>query len=159
MFIQFVHNDQKEDEEKHTEPFSSYKRYLQKYLETVKRKRAIPVLLSSIVRRKFDKAGNLIDTHGDYIIAVKELAGKQKVPFIDMNAKIFEMISDLGMEESKKLFLWVESDVYPAYPDGQKDDTHLNEQGAVVVAKLVVEGINENGLLLKNCIKGNCLNT
>ena len=46
-----------------------------------------------------------------------------------MNGKTNKMIRQLGQEESKKLFMWVEPDAYPSYPDGQKDDTHLNEQG------------------------------
>ena len=158
LLIQFGHNDQKEDEERHTVPFASYKHYLRKYIETARNKGAQPVLLTPIARRRFDDHGNFIDTHGDYITAVKELAEEQNVPLIDMNDKTTKMIKDLGREESKKIFMWVEPDAYPAYPDGQKDDTHLNEQGAIAVARLVVDGIMENSFSLKKLFKKDYLN-
>ena len=153
LFIQFGHNDEHLDDYYHTAPYTSYKQYLRKYIETARNKRAQPVLLTSIARRRFDDHGNFIDTHGDYITAVKELAKEKDVPLIDMNGKTNKMIKELGQEESKKLFMWVEPDAYPAYPEGQKDDTHLNEEGAVAVARFVVDGIMENSFSLKNCLK------
>ena len=153
LFIQFGHNDEHLDDYWHTDPFTSYKEYLRDYIKTARGKGAFPVLLTSIARRRFDEMGNFIDTHGDYLTAVKELAEEQNVPLIDMNGKTTKMINDLGEEESKKLFMWVEPDVYLAYPDGQKDDTHLNEQGAEAVARLVSEGITENNLAIKEYIK------
>jgi hypothetical protein len=37
--------------------------------------------------------------------------------------------------------------VNPNYPDGVQDNTHFQETGAKEMAKLVVEGIDELGLL------------
>lgn len=54
------------------------------------------------------------------------------------------------VEESKRLFVWFQPNEHPNYPDGIEDNTHFSEKGAMEVAKLVAEGIEELGLPLKN---------
>ena len=48
LFIQFGHNDEKEDKERKTEPFGTYKDYLSKYIDFAKSKNGTPVRLYSI---------------------------------------------------------------------------------------------------------------
>jgi alpha-glucosidase len=75
------------------------------------------------------------------------------VPLIDMEAKSRRPIQDLGDENSKKLFVWFGENVYPKFPEGKKDDTHLVWEGAKTIASLAVEGMKEKKLPLAEYLK------
>ena len=154
VFIQFGHNDEKQQSvERYTDPHGAYKANLTRFVNETRVKGAYPVLMSPIVRRHFDESGHLIDTHGEYPEAVRELSQELNVPFIDMESKTRRMIERLGPEDSKRLFVWFEAGEYPRFPEGKQDDTHLNWEGAVAVASLAVEGIRELHLPLSRYLK------
>lgn len=143
VFIQFGHNDEKADTAKHTDPATTYKNQLRGYINETREKGGIPVLLTSIVRRKFDENGKLIDTHGDYIKAAREVASEMNVVLIDHNISSMKLVQKLGPEKSKDLFMWVEKGTNLAAPQGKKDDTHLKESGAMAMANLVVQELSK----------------
>lgn len=136
VFIQFGHNDAKTDCDRHTDPNTTFKENLTNYVNEVKAKEANPVLFTSIVRRKFDNNGKVIDTHGDYVKVVRELALTLNVPLIDLNKETGELLEQYGVEGSKKLFMFIEPGATPRYPNGLADNTHLCELGAREVVKL-----------------------
>ncbi len=51
------------------------------------------------------------------------------------------LISLLGDEPSKKIYLWTAPD--PKFPEGRKDDTHLSVEGAKTFAGLVAEAVHK----------------
>jgi lysophospholipase L1-like esterase len=153
VIIQFGHNDAKPDSDRHTEPFTTYKKILKLYIDKARSKDAIPVVCSSIIRRHFDVSGNLTDTHGDYIEAAHEIADETGTPFIDMEAKTRRLVSDLGREKSKSLFLFCKAGEYANRPNGVQDSTHLNNFGAQQVASLFVDGVKELKLTLVSFLK------
>lgn len=141
LLIQFGHNDQKEEETKRTDPYTSYQAYLTKYIEAARSKGATPILLTSLYRRFFD-AGIIRDfVHFDFPEAMKDLAVRQDVPLIDVCqiSKLW-MIQE-GEEATKPYFMHLEPDVYVNYPKGLQDNTHLRFEGAVKVAGFVAEGL------------------
>ncbi|HEY4786947.1 MAG TPA: rhamnogalacturonan acetylesterase [Bacteroidales bacterium] len=152
VFIQFGHNDSKPDSARHTDPHTTYKANLTKYITETRAKGANPVLLTSVVRRKFDANENLEDTHGEYLVVVRELAKEMNVPLIDMEQKSRKLVQQLGPEESKKLYMWIEPGVSEKFPKGDKDDTHFQVYGATKMAGLVVEGIKELNLSIASHI-------
>ena len=79
VFIQFGHNDQKKKPDRYSDPDTAYKNNLRFYINQTREKGAIPVLFTSIIRRKFGEDGKLIDTHGRYITACKEFDEEMKV--------------------------------------------------------------------------------
>lgn len=141
VFIQFGHNDAKEDSLRHTDPQTTFKENIQNYVNEARAKNANPILFTSIVRRKFDKKGKLVDTHGEYVTVVRKLAAEMDVPLIDLNKMTAEVVENLGPEESKKLYIYVEPGVTAKLPNGKKDDTHLCEAGAIKVAELAIKGL------------------
>jgi lysophospholipase L1-like esterase len=153
VIIQFGHNDEKPDSVRHTEPFTTYKQILKLYIDEARSKEAIPIICSSIVRRHFDIAGNLKDTHGDYIKAAHEIAEETSTPFIDMEAKTRKLVAELGREKSKSLFLFCKPGEYVTRPNGVQDSTHLNSNGAHQVAGLFVDGVKELKLPLVSFLK------
>jgi lysophospholipase L1-like esterase len=81
LFIQFGHNDSKEDVERHTSPWSTYPYYLRQYIDGARAKGAHPVLISPLCRRHFDSDGLLINTHGDYPKSMEALSDSRKGTF------------------------------------------------------------------------------
>jgi len=152
VIIQFGHNDEKTDTSRGTSPQTTYKENLVKFVNETRAKGAFPILCTSIVRRKFE-GDKLVDTHGGYLTVTRDLAKQMNVPLLEMERKTARLVSDLGPEKSKELFVWVEPGQYKKIPEGRKDDTHLNEKGATQVAALAVEAMRENNLDLINYLK------
>lgn len=146
LFIQFGHNDEKPDEERATDPFTTFKEHLAIYITEARQRGAIPILITPVQRRKFDASGKIIDTHGDYSVAIKQLAEEQEVPLIDLMAKSTALYEQLGDEPSKSLFMWAYPGEFIAFPEGAKDDTHFQESGGITIAGLVAQSINELNL-------------
>lgn len=153
VMIQFGHNDQKAyDTTRYTAPYGAYKSNLMKYVNESRAKEAIPILLTSIMRRRFDKQGQFYDTHGKYPEVVRHIADSMNVILIDMHELSRELIMSKGEEGSKDLFLWVEPGEYPLIPDGRQDNTHFCEYGARQMAQLVARELKNKNLKLTNYI-------
>lgn len=101
LFIQFGHNDSKTDDLRHTEPFTTYKEHLLRLITVAREAGAYPVLVSSVHRRRFDSEEAIVDTHGDYLIAMRELADTEQVPLIDLAEKSRKLFEAYGSEGSK----------------------------------------------------------
>ena len=153
VFIQFGHNDEKPDSASHTDARTSFRQNLINYVSETQSKGGNPVLFTSLVRRKFDANGKLVDTHGDYVTVVRELAAELKVPLIDLNKLMGDLVQQMGMEESKKLYLYIDSGLFTKLPEGKKDDTHLCEFGATKVAQLAVKEVKRLKLPLGSYLK------
>lgn len=138
VLIQFGHNDQKSDEARlFAGAQQDYKMNLQSFVNDVRTKDAVPVLLSSIVRRAFDSQGTLLPTLGDYPAVTREVAVAMSVQLVDLNTSTRELVESLGPEVSKDLFIHLAPGVNDNYPQGIQDDTHLSSYGALEVAKMV----------------------
>ena len=143
LFIQFGHNDEKPDVERATVARITYPEYLGMYIDAARRQGAEPILLTSIARRHFDENGELKHTHGDYPAAMRDLAAYRGVRLLDMEKATEELLSQMGDEASKALFNWQEKG-HPNYPDGVQDNTHLNFTGAVRLAQLALQLLEES---------------
>ena len=154
VFIQFGHNDQKnQDPKRYTNPYTGYRRNMVKYVTETRAKGGIPVLFSSIVRRNFNEFGVLEDTHGVYPFIVRDVADKLNVPFVDLQLKSEDLVLSLGQEKSKELYMWIEPGKYEMYPKGRQDNTHFTEKGATEMSRLAVEGLKENKLEITSYLK------
>lgn len=151
LFIQFGHNDEKLDKPKVGTDIAAYKANLSMFVLKAQEKGAKPILLTPIERRHFSN-GLLLDTHQAYPDAVRQIADSLQLPLIDLQKKTHVLLSELGDEKSKELFLHLKPG-HKNYPDGVVDDTHLNEQGAAAIAKLVVNGMKELQLDLVKMLK------
>jgi lysophospholipase L1-like esterase len=139
VFIQFGHNDESvEKKERYATP-DTFKMNLVKFIRETREKRAIPVLLTPVSRRKFDKEGKAMPTHEIYSALVKEVAQAQQVAFIDLDEKSRVLYEQFGAENSKLLFLQLQAGEHPNYPEGKNDNTHFNELGSRLIAQLVLK--------------------
>lgn len=154
LFIQFGHNDEKkEDPARYAAPQDGYRKNLVRFVEEARARGAHPVLLTPVMRRRFDKEGKFFDTHGEYPDAVRRLATELKAPLIDLHKSTQVLIERHGVEGSKKLFLWIGPTEYKSLPSGRQDDTHFSEYGAREVAALAVAGIRDLKLELTRFLK------
>lgn len=135
LLIQFGHNDEKSDAERHTDPDTTYQARLLEIADTARRHGAYPVLITSIARRLFDDASGafLPGSHGAYPAAMLALAAREGIPCIDLCAQTEQYIAMVGDAASRQWF------VYP------KDNTHLSPSGAVVFAGFICDGLEKLG--------------
>lgn len=146
LLIQFTHNDTSDLVWRHTDPWTSFYHNLEIYVDTAILHGAKPVLLTPICRRYW-RDGGLLESHDDYPDAIRMLAAQRNIPLIDMYEKSTALVRSLGDEESRKLYMYVEKGVYPAYPDGNADDTHTQRAGAETYARMVADDLRRYGLI------------
>ena len=167
LIIQFAHNDEKckgEDvyvqnaklraegkdtltDMRGTEPNTTYKEYLRKFIDEARAMGVKPILMSPICRAYF-KDGR-INSEGrhkltvqsddgqstkdkDYVRCMREVAEETGVPFLDMTAKSQEMYENAGQETCMTRYF------------NCGDKTHTGQEGGMVNANLAY-------LLIKNC--------
>lgn len=170
LIIQFAHNDEKckgEDvyvqnaklraegkdtltDMRGTEPNTTYKQYLRKYVAEARAMGVKPVLMSPICRAYF-KDGKINDEgrhdltkermnesknegfkDKDYVRCMREVAEEMNVPFLDMTERSKEMYESAGQETCMKRYF------------NCGDKTHTGQEGGMVNAHLAY-------LLIKNC--------
>jgi lysophospholipase L1-like esterase len=142
VLIQFGHNDEsKEKTDRYTSP-EEYKANLLKFINETKAKKANPVLLTPVSRRKF-KDTVQVQTHEIYSALVRDVAKEQNVPMIDLDAKSIRLYQSFGEKNSRLLFLQVKPGEHPNYPEGKEDNTHFNELGARLIAQIVLQEIRD----------------
>ena len=136
LLIQFGHNDEKDDE-RHTDPDTTFPEQLWRYCEFALSRGAQPVLITPVSRRFFVGDGNMLYTHGEYPRAVRKLAAEKGVPLCDLKKDSRELYLKLGEEGAAELFVRLAPGENPDFPDGHEDKTHFNAYGAQIIAGLV----------------------
>jgi lysophospholipase L1-like esterase len=132
LFIQYGHNDEKEKGEG-VGAFTTYKADLKKFVQGARQRGGIPVLITPVQRRTFDKDEKISNSHGDYPEAVRQVAKEERVALIDLNAMSKTLYEMWGVEPSQRAF-------------APNDNTHHNNYGSYELAKCIVEGIRANKL-------------
>ena len=154
VLIQFGHNDQKlEDSNRSAPAHGLYKENLIKFVKDTRSKGGFPVLITPVMRRKFDDKGKFVDQHGDYPGVVKEVAALLKVPMIDLHKSSEALIVKEGVEGSKRLFLNIPQQHFKNYKGKEEDNTHFSEYGASAMASLVCQSIVDQQLPLVAFLK------
>lgn len=172
VIIQFGHNDEKPKADRHTDPGSTFDYMLARYVRETREHGGIPVLMNCVVRRNFAKVApkndddealrqttfkdaqglvegdSLVDTHGLYRVAPRDVASRMNCLFVDANQITHDLEQGLGTEASKKLHMWFLPGEEPSVPNGRQDNTHYNIYGAHQVARLLADALCEQIPLL-----------
>ena len=157
LIIQFAHNDEKckgEDvyvenaklraegkdtltDMRGTEPNTSYKAYLRKYIKEARKKGVTPILMSPICRAYFkegkinDEGRHVLAEDKNYVRCMQEVAEETGVPFLDMTARSQELYEQQGKEYCM------------AHYFNCGDKTHTSAEGGMAVASLAYELISQ----------------
>ena len=165
VIIQFGHNDEKPQADRHTDPGSTFDYNLARYVRETREHGGIPVLMNPVVRRNFavvaprnddderlrnttfadgaaiTEGDSLIDTHGLYRVAPRDVARRMNCHFVDANQITHQLEQSLGREGSKRLHMWYLPGTEPTEPKGKQDNTHYNIYGAHQVARLLADAL------------------
>ncbi|MBQ9196358.1 MAG: rhamnogalacturonan acetylesterase [Clostridia bacterium] len=139
LLIQFGHNDEKDDAERHTDPDTTFPENLWYYCKFALDRGAQPVLITPVARRFFTGDHSVLYTHGEYPAAVRKLAAEKGIPLCDLKADSRALYLKLGEEKTAELFVRLAPGENPDFPEGHDDKTHFNAYGAEVMAGLVAE--------------------
>ncbi len=139
LIIGFGHNDEKSNDElRYTTPYDTFQKYLEYYINFAKSKKANVVLTTPVIRLKFDN-NTLVNTHGEYVDAIKLCAKNNSITCVDLNKKTNDFYNSLGNEKSKDYFMNFKGGIYDNYPSGCEDNSHQRYDGAIKIAKFFVE--------------------
>ncbi len=134
VLIQLAHNDK-------TTPESTFRADLGKLVDGVRQRGGLPVLVTPPVRHQFGPNGKLTPTGlivnnlgVDLPAVIRDVAGKLRVPLIDLTARSQALLEQLGETASWPLYLTVQH-------DGVQDYAHFSEYGGTVMAGLATSGM------------------
>lgn len=116
--------------------------YMRKYISDIKAKGAHPILMSLTPRNAWEDADSTIITRVNKTFGLwsKQVAKKERIPFIDLNEITAQKFEKFGKEKVKTMFYL--------------DRIHTSAFGARVNAESAIEGIrNYKGLKLAKYLK------
>jgi pectinesterase len=136
--IQFGHNDEPgKGPERETDPKTTYRANMTRYVDDVRALGAKPILVTSLVRRLYKEDGTIRTTQTPYVEVVRALAAEKQVPLVDLHAISLADAENAGDD------VW--ADLSPRIEDGndkgQVDRTHLNAKGSEVVGRMVIDAV------------------
>lgn len=134
--IQFGHNDEKDDPLRHTDPFTTYQKNLSYFVDNFRRKGVNVIFCTSIYRRCFKDGVLEENNHGDYPRAMIELANKLNIDCVDLCTLTKNKFTSFGEKFTTSYFMIFGPNIYPNYPEGKLDNTHLRWEGAYLVASM-----------------------
>ena len=143
VICEFGHNDEKE-KKPGDGAWYSYTRNLKIFVDRVREKGGNLILVTPTARRFFEAdQQTLRNTHGDYPEAMRTVARRENVPYIELNGMSTMLYQTLGFEGSKKALVHYPANTFADQPKPLADNTHFNPFGAWEVAKMVVMGLKQ----------------
>ena len=146
FLIQFGHNDEKiADPARYTEPYGAYQDNLRYMISIARDVNAYPVLITPLERKSYADGVLQPSQHTEYVNAMKQVAQEENVPLIDLFTMSRDKILEIGEQKAFELYMELPAGVYPHFPNGLHDNTHLKYFGAVVFAGMICRGLKELG--------------
>lgn len=136
--IQFAHNDQKLA---HLKAREGYRENLVRYIEELREKGAVPVLVTPLARNTWKgNDGSYNDLLAEYEEVCREVGSSYQVPVIELHEESMRFVKEHGKDDAKRYF-------FPS------DYTHSNDYGAYYFAGIVCQGLKDAGLLTESVLQ------
>ena len=146
VFCEFGHNDQKEHRPGDG-AWYSFQYNLKRFIDLVREKGGHIIFVTPTQRRAWDSTNtHIIETHGDYPDAMRDVAKRENVPLIELHDMTRTFFETLGFENSKKSLVHYPAGTFAGQTKDLADNTHFNPYGAYEVAKMMVMGMKSIGL-------------
>lgn len=143
VVCEFGHNDEKE-KRAGDGAWYSYTRNLKIFADRVREKGGHIIFVTPTARRLFKSDHKTLGyTHGDYPEAMRTVARREQVPFIELNGMTRTFYEALGEEGSKKALVHYPANTFAGQDKPLADNTHFNPYGAWEVAKMIVMGLKQ----------------
>lgn len=141
VICEFGHNDQKE-KAAGSGAYYNFSFALKQFIDRVRAAGGNIIFITPTQRRAFDESHTrILETHGDYPDAMREVAHREGVPVIELHEMTRTFFETLGYEGSKRALVHYDANTFPNQPVALADNTHFNPYGAYEVAKMVVMGM------------------
>ncbi|MES2438778.1 MAG: rhamnogalacturonan acetylesterase [Verrucomicrobiota bacterium] len=143
VLIQFGHNDQPGHGDRETDPETTYRQYMNQYVDEARGAGIKPVLVTSLSRRQWGPDGMIHSTLTPYAEVVKQIAFEKKVPLIDLHALSIDFYQKEGREKILEISPIKNADAGSADSDTTAvsrksiDGTHLNAKGGPIIGAMV----------------------
>lgn len=132
VLIQFGHNDMPgKGADRETDPRTTYRENLARFVADVRAAGAVPVIVTSITRRKFGDDGRIRSDLGAYVAAAKAVATDAKVALIDLHQLSIDALDRIGPTLAAAF--------NARNADGTADTTHLSAEGGRVFGGMVAD--------------------
>lgn len=133
VLIQFGHNDcPGKGPDRETDPATTYRANLLQYVKEVKAAGAVPVLVTSIVRRNLTPDGKVVkDCLVPFVEEVRRMAAAENLPLMDLYALTLEQTERAGPEGAIALGR--------LDANGKQDNTHLGPKGQQEIGALAAK--------------------
>jgi lysophospholipase L1-like esterase len=144
VLLQWAHNDATAVRPNRYICPQEFDDFLMKYVDSCRSRGIYPILVTPVSQRNCDSHdGEFPLSFAKYREVMLETAKKAQVPCVDLGKMSNDYLNEIGSEEAKSLYLWCPSGAYPegAYADGVSDNTHLQEYGAKVYARMVAKAL------------------
>ena len=145
LFIQFGHNDQKqEDPARYAPADTAYADNLRLFIRMARLRRATPVLITPLTRcnhRQLPPDRQF----APWVAAMKRVGEETGTAVIDLTRMSEDLVDRWGETAAQDLYMTLPAGRYPAYPDGLSDKTHLQPLGAINFAALIANGLYQLG--------------
>lgn len=137
--IQFGHNNQPGKPGRSTD-MATYIANMKQYVDDTRAIGAIPILVTPLTRREWDKAnpGKIKSSLAPYAADVREIAAEKDVPLIDLQARSITLCESLGPEKCLEF-----SPLKDDHGKVAHDGTHLNAMGSVLFGRLVADELRK----------------
>jgi len=145
LFVQFGHNDEKDqDPDRYADPERAFPENLEKFVNVARNKGATPVFITPVTRFHTGDASETY-RHLRWAESVKKTGAKLGVAVIDLTTLSEEMILRMGDTARTTYYMNIPGGLYPHFPNGQKDNTHLQPAGAVAFGGLIARELYKLG--------------
>lgn len=144
LFIQFGHNDQKqEDPVRYAPAATAYADNLRLFIGAAKQRGACPVLITPVARGNYRQLPE-DRQFAPWVAAMEQVGREEAVPVIPLTAQSEALVDRLG-SEADRLYMVLPAGEYPNYPNGQNDRTHLRPRGALTYAAIIAKELHKLG--------------
>lgn len=139
VLIQFGHNDQPGHGDRTTDPDTTFRENMLRYVNDARSAGVIPVLVTPLARRQWGKDERIHSTLAPYAVAVRRIAVEMKVPLVDLQQRSLEFYEQMGRAAMEGLSPVRSGPPAPPILDGTTgfDGTHLNPKGSVAIGAMV----------------------
>jgi len=149
VLIQFGHNDQPGKPERSTDLKTEFPANMKRYVEEVKSADAIPVLVTPLTRRQWNKDGTFNRSLEPWAEATREVAMETNATLLDLFAVSATAVEKMGSEEANTMAqappppMPKEGEGTPAPPTDPNapkfDYTHLGDKGSQYFGRMVAD--------------------
>ncbi|MEP6872100.1 MAG: rhamnogalacturonan acetylesterase [Anaerolineaceae bacterium] len=152
-FIQFGHNDQKDQLSLHTDPATTFKANLHRYVRDVRELGGTPILVTSLSRRNYSDGKLIVDPLREYAAATREVAAEDNVPLIDLYQLSRALLEPMTQLEADRFNATTHEDAAAERTAAAAPDrTHLNDLGKRTFGDMVAQTASQAIPALRPCL-------